>query len=210
MTNDSPYNPLDKLNLGRSVTEAILAKTVVPLGDVPTVKGAGIYVIYYTGDFEVYAPIARANQRDRFAWPIYVGKAIPSGGRKGKSVADAVLGTALKSRLAEHAESVDAATNLDVADFHCQYLTVDDIWIPLAESLLIEQLRPLWNQALDGFGNHDPGDGRKDQKRSPWDAVHPGRAWAVKLKPSKLSPDILLERLRENVAKLAAEREFGR
>lgn len=210
MTNDSPYNPLDKLNLGRSVTEAILGKPVSPLGNVPAVKGAGIYVIYYTGGFDVYAPIARANQRARFSWPIYVGKAIPSGGRKGKSVSDAALSTALKSRLAEHAESVEAATNLDISDFHSRYLTLDDVWIPLAESLLIEQLRPLWNQALDGFGNHDPGNGRKDQKRSPWDAVHPGRAWAVKLKPSKVSADTLLERLREDVTKLAAERESVR
>lgn len=28
--------------------------------------------------------------------------------------------------------------------------------MPLAESMLIEQLKPVWNVCLDGFGNHDP------------------------------------------------------
>ena len=28
--------------------------------------------------------------------------------------------------------SIEEASNLDIADFHCRYLIVDDIWIPLA------------------------------------------------------------------------------
>ena len=34
---------------------------------------------------------------------------------------------------------------------------MDDIWIPLGESLLIEMFVPLWNRILDGFGIHDLG-----------------------------------------------------
>jgi len=33
----------------------------------------------------------------------------------------------------------------------------------------------------DGFGNHDPGSGRYNQKRSVWDQVHPGRSWATRM-----------------------------
>src|SRR5690349_4428966 len=55
--------------------------------------------------------------------------------------------------------------------------------IPLGESILIQRFNPVWNQAVDGFGNHDPGSGRHKQKRSAWDAIHPGRAWASKLQP---------------------------
>jgi hypothetical protein len=34
---------------------------------------------------------------------------------------------------------------------------------------------------IDGFGNKDPGKRRKDQYRSPWDVIHPGRKFAEKL-----------------------------
>jgi hypothetical protein len=40
-----------------------------------------------------------------------------------------------------------------------------------------------WNVLIDGFGNHDPGGGRYNQKKSSWDVIHPGRTWAEKLKP---------------------------
>jgi hypothetical protein len=72
-------------------------------------------------------------------------------------------------------------------------LIVDDIWIPLGESLLISMFSPLWNQTLDGFGNHDPGAGRCNQQRSSWDLVHPGRPWAQKLKPNIRSKDEILK-----------------
>jgi hypothetical protein len=67
-----------------------------------------------------------------------------------------------------------------IADFQARYLTVDDIWIPLGESLLITKFRPVWNIALDGFGNHDPGKGRYEGLRPLWDHLHPGRPWAEK------------------------------
>ena len=116
---------------------------------------------------------ARAPQ-----WPIYIGKAIPSGGRKGAAVTSGITGQHLWKRLREHADSVRAATNLDIDDFQCRYSTVDDIWIPLGETLLIARFKPVWNLALDGFGNHDPGAGRYNGLRPIWDVLHPGRAWA--------------------------------
>lgn len=72
---------------------------------------------------------------------------------------------------------------------YCRYLVVDDIWIPLGESLLIEKLQPLWNITLDGFGNHDPGGGRYKQQRSPWDVMHPGRDWAAKCSENRQSKE---------------------
>lgn len=54
--------------------------------------------------------------------------------------------------------------------------------------MLIEQFRPIWNLAIDGFGNKDPGKRRKDQYRSPWDVLHPGRQFAGKLDGRMNSP----------------------
>jgi hypothetical protein len=90
----------------------------------------------------------------------------------------------MHKRLGDHAASIEQVENLDLKDFKCRFLVVDDIWIPLAESLLIEMFSPLWNSKLTGFGNHDPGSGRYKQKRSFWDTIHPGRRWAYKLQPS--------------------------
>lgn len=50
----TPYNPLDKENLGRSVAGAMLNSTVFPLRGLEPFHGAGIYAIYYTGDFAPY------------------------------------------------------------------------------------------------------------------------------------------------------------
>lgn len=99
-------------------------------------------------------------------------------------------------RLMEHAESIEQAGNLNIADFACRYLVVDDIWIPLGESLLIEKLSPLWNRTLDGFGNHDPGGRRAAQYRSPWDVVHAGRPWVEKLAKHPKTADELVAQVR--------------
>lgn len=175
-----PFNPLDKKHLGESVAEAMLEGPVHPLPPEPFI-GAGIYAIYYVGDFEAYRQMADANKDGKFQWPIYVGKAVPAGARKGGFGLGADPGLALQKRLCEHFESISAAQNLDESDFYCRYLVVDDIWIPLAESLLIEKFQPVWNRVIDGFGNHDPGKGRYEQQKSPWDMLHPGRMWAERL-----------------------------
>jgi hypothetical protein len=183
---DVPYNPLDKLNLGKSVAEALLDRPDHPLGAIPQFAGAGIYVIYYRGDHPLYAPVTEANDDD-LRWPIYIGKAVPSGGRRGNSFLSTATGNHLFGRLAEHRESVVAADNLDVDDFVARYLIVDDIWIPLGESLLISTFKPVWNRVLDGFGNHDPGSGRYNGMRPMWDMLHPGRSWAARMRDHQLS-----------------------
>ena len=179
----SPFNPLDKRNLAESVTDAMLAQPVKPLPPQPFI-GAGIYAIYYTGQFPLYQKIASCNDGGLFQQPIYVGKAVPAGARKGGLGLDAEPGQTLYNRLCDHAKSMAEANNLESSSFFCRFLAVDDIWIPLAESLLIERFSPLWNMVLDGFGNHDPGKGRYNQQKSPWDTIHPGRTWADRLQPN--------------------------
>jgi Eco29kI restriction endonuclease len=172
-----PYNPLDKLNLGRSVVEAMLALPATPLPQLEPFDGAGIYAIYYHGTFPPYAALTAAFGSPNEA-PIYVGKAVPSGARRGASLTASAKGRYLFRRISEHRDSLEAATNLLVDDFSVRSLVVDDIWIPLGESLLISTFRPVWNQLIDGFGNHDPGAGRYAGLRPLWDLLHPGREWA--------------------------------
>ena len=191
-----PYNPLDKLYLGESVAKALLNRPVVPLPPDPFI-GAGIYALYYVGKFPAYKKIAERNFKDQWAGPIYVGKAVPPGAGKGGYGLGESPGEVLYRRLREHAESIQQTKNLVIDDFKCRYLVVDDIWIPLGESLLISMLSPLWNKLIDGFGNHDPGAGRYNQQRSTWDEIHPGRPWAAKLRPHPRSTDEILKNIAE-------------
>ena len=162
-----PYNPLEKENLGKSVADSLVSKAPVPLGGVERFHGAGVYAIYYTGTFDVYSELGIWNSgEDGVKVPIYVGKAVPTGGRKGNVDPEvSAKGTALFSRLEEHRKSIEQTSNLKIEDFSCRYLVVDDIWIPLGESLLIQRHRPIWNSVIDGFGNHDPGAGRRKGAR---------------------------------------------
>lgn len=175
-----PFNPLDKKNLGASVAEALLTKEVHPLGQLPAFDGAGIYALYYTGDFKAYEQVSRLNANGQFMLPIYVGKAVPKGSRVG-STTGVPAGRVLYNRLKEHGDSIRAASNINVDDFHCRFLVVDDIWIPLGESLIISRFTPVWNSLVDGFGNHAPGKGRLAGMRPRWDVLHPGRGWAERL-----------------------------
>ncbi|RVP97121.1 Eco29kI family restriction endonuclease [Sinorhizobium meliloti] len=192
---DCPYNPLDKANLAKSIEFELLGRPPIPLSAAGDMKGAGIYVIYYMGDFPNCAPIAAGNANGAFSRPIYIGKAIPKGGRKGGLSADTSKGRALADRLAQHAASIEQASNLRIEDFLVRFLVVDDIWIPLGENILIETFKPLWNRAIDGFGNRDPGRRRATQYRSPWDVLHPGRAFATKLADSPLTDVVLRQRV---------------
>lgn len=177
-----PFNPLDKRNLGENVCQAMLRQEVAPLSKLTRFRGAGIYAIYYSGKFAAYKPIAKSNMGGEFTAPIYVGKAVPKGARKGGEL-ESEPESDLYTRLNQHARSIEDASNLDIKDFHCRYLVVDDIWIPLAESLLIATFNPLWNKLVDGFGNHDPGKGRHMGLRPRWDVIHPGRPWADRCQP---------------------------
>lgn len=169
------YDPLDYENLARSVVEALLGGPEQPLPPSEPFEGAGVYAIYYRGNFEPYSSLVKADPLP----PIYVGKAVPTGARKGARRSSA--GRELYQRLNQHSKSIDQAENVDLDDFTCRYLVVVPVWITLAERFLVEHYKPVWNVAIDGFGNHDPGAGRRGMKRPRWDILHPGRPWAAKL-----------------------------
>lgn len=197
------FNPLDKENIGKSIVEALLSSPSRPLSDLQSFVGAGVYAIYYRGSFLPYRPLAHLNSNeDRH--PIYVGKAMPKGGRKGLVMDASMDGTGLYDRLRDHAKSVIEAENLEIADFHFRQLILDDVWISLGEALLIQRFQPLWNQVVEGFGNHHPGGGRKEGMRPVWDELHPGRSWAALFKAPKLSRDEIIGLVRKHFANLAA------
>lgn len=189
-----PYNPLDKEKLGESVANALLAAPLSPLPPAPF-EGAGVYALYYHGPFAAYS---RLNHSES---PIYIGKAVPIGARKGHLLLESAKGTSLFQRLRDHSESIDQV-GLDRKHFQCRHLVVDDIWIPLGESLLIRRFRPVWNVLLEGFGNHDPGGRRVKGAISRWDTVHPGRPWVAKrdLLPNSKSREVWLAEVEEFLA----------
>jgi hypothetical protein len=167
------YNPLSVDELGRNAARALIeyAADVLPPGE--SFDGAGVYTLHYLGRFQAYAGLGADS-------PIYVGKADPPGRRQGRRATDSAT-TPLYSRLVHHSQSIESANNLNLCDFRCRWLVLDPVWVGLTEQVLIAQYQPLWNIVVDGFGNNDPGRGRRNQRRSQWDTLHPGREWAFNL-----------------------------
>jgi len=180
-----PYDPLDYANLARSVVNALLEGPQHSLPPQEPFEGSGVYAIYYHGDFAGYAGLVESATPT----PIYVGKAVPTGARKGGRKATA--GRELYQRLAQHGKSIEQTENLQPTDFTCRYLVVVPVWITLAERFLVEHFQPVWNVAVDGFGNHDPGAGRRAMKRPLWDILHPGRPWAAGLNAEMSYQEVL-------------------
>lgn len=171
-------HPLDRVNLGRSLETALLSRPLTPLTGVPPFWGSGIYAIYFRGSgaHALYGRLADSPS------PIYVGRAVPRGARKGLvEEEEERRSRSLWERLDQHRDSVEQAQDLDVEDFRCRWLVADMLFVQMAERLMIQTYRPVWSLFIDGFGNHDPGGGREDQERSRWDTLHPGRYWAPKL-----------------------------
>lgn len=179
------YNPLDVDELGKNAARALMDYPSVNLPPDESFEGGGVYTIHYAGRFPAYADMVDRE-------PIYVGKADLPGKRQGRRAASRTT-PALYRRLSKHAETIQSAENLDLLDFSCRWLVLDPVWIGLTEQVLISTYRPIWNVAVDGFGNNDPGRGRHNQRRSQWDTLHPGRPWAVHLRDSTDSRGVILE-----------------
>lgn len=185
-----PFDPLNRVNLGRSVETALLSQPVFPLADVPPFWGSGIYAIYLVDGAK--APKKLYGLVAGEPVPIYVGRAVPKGARKGLVTDElAARSRALWDRLDEHRASIEQASNLDLDGFGCRWLVADQLFVPMAESLMIATYHPVWNVTVDGFGNHDPGAGRHRGERTKWDTLHPGRPWAKRLaEPSASASDL--------------------
>jgi hypothetical protein len=186
MRGNDPYNPLDKQHLGESVAQRLMLEPEHALPLDHRFAGAGVYALFYHGNHPAYRLLTRAAEAN-IDVPIYVGKAVPEGARKGGFGLGVSPGFVLHGRIREHGVTIQQ-TGLDIQDFGVRFLLVDDIWIPLGESMLISRYQPVWNFVLDGFGNHDPGKGRYNQQKSAWDVLHPGRPWANLLPPNPFPP----------------------
>ncbi|MCF6179309.1 MAG: Eco29kI family restriction endonuclease, partial [Geopsychrobacter sp.] len=153
----------------------------LPLSEIFT--GTGVYALYYTGQNPLYIKYAEMN-RLSYGCPIYVGKAVPKGWRQSR-VSEGVgpQSRELHSRLREHSRNITTGDDLLLTDFSCRFVIFEQEgsdMISTIEAALIKLNRPLWNTAVDGFGNHDPGRGRYEQAKSDWDVIHAGRSWADK------------------------------
>jgi hypothetical protein len=188
---ESFFDPSDPALFGVFAAIALMGQERVPLGALESNRfyGSGVYAIYYKGTVDYYRPIASSET------PIYVGKASPASA-VARSPED--QGVKLHVRLNEHRKNIERANNLEIRDFDCRYLVVQTGLQESAENALIGLFHPIWNsetKILYGFGKHgDSGDTRGND-RSPWDVIHPGRAWAVhdKLKDSKTLSQITAE-----------------
>jgi len=114
---NKPYNPLDLKNIGIQLAVRLLHSKEKPLPP-KEFKGAGVYAIFYIGRNPLYAKLGQINRQYGCSWPIYVGKAVPAGARKGILAEDqADDSRALFDRLCEHAKSIESTETLTLSDF---------------------------------------------------------------------------------------------
>lgn len=165
------FDPSDTRVFGRVAAMALLAQDCIPLSVIPNVYGSGVYALYYLGNSPLYQAISHT------ATPIYVGKSTPPDG----AITVIEQDNALTTRLGDHRNSIHHAINLGLEDFQFRFLVVASGWESPAELELIRYFRPVWNKGngiepVHGFGNHDPGSGRGDGRKSEWDTLHTGRS----------------------------------
>lgn len=170
----SVFDPSSPKIVGRFVSLALVAQARHPLSDIPRTYGSGVYAIYYRGDYPLYAPISGTET------PIYVGQAAPASNH---ARLPREQGDKLSSRLATHKRNIGKANDtLTLDDFSFRSLVVQSGWESPAEDYLIHLFRPIWNSEtniLYGLGKHGDDAKTRANKRSPWDTLHPGRAWAM-------------------------------
>ncbi|OJJ12965.1 hypothetical protein BKI51_02545 [Alphaproteobacteria bacterium AO1-B] len=168
---DAFFDPSEPRLIGHFVALALISQDRRPLGEIKPFYGAGVYAIYYTGADLVYGPISRRET------PIYVGKADPPVGAATLLEQE----TKLYGRLNEHRKNIDKVAGIEIEDFECRALAVQSGYQAAAESHLINLFKPIWNnetKILFGIGKHGDAATTRANNKSPWDTLHPGRAWA--------------------------------
>ena len=182
------------------VKDAIRFFNGTPVHTLPppnSLLGTGVYALYYTGQNPLYQRYAELN-RLSYDYPIYIGKAVPRGWRQARA-SDNPLNQSreLIGRLREHSRSIILGAELLLEDFMCRFVIFEEEgsdMISTIEAALIKLNRPLWNTAVDGFGNHDPGSGRYEQAKSDWDVIHEGRAWANKCNGAHTEKSVIISK----------------
>jgi hypothetical protein len=167
------FDPSNPNVVGRIVGITMIAQKRKPLANIERFYGAGVYALYYNGDFPAYARISRREH------PIYVGKADPADAASKTAMEQ---GDRLARRLTDHWKNIaKAETTLRLEDFEYRALVVQTGWQTSAEDYLIHLFKPIWNSEVGicyGFGKHGDDPGTRANLRSPWDTLHPGRDWA--------------------------------
>ena len=160
------------------------------LNNLPKFNGAGVYALFLkTAECTCYHGSLPSMH------PIYVGKAVPPGSRQGLRAGD---GTALRTRLQKHLNSIKQAENLKNEDFLCRFMILQGRstdMISAMESYLIRQYGPLWNSYIDGFGINAPGAGRYNQAPSEWDTLHSGRYYAAQLTGQPRDIEVIMQKI---------------
>ena len=173
-----------------------------------TFLGTGVYALYYIGQNPLYRKYAELN-RLAYIYPIYVGKAVPKGWRQSRiSGSTQNQSRELHNRLREHSRSITVGAELLLEEFMCRFVIFEDEasdMIGTIEAALIKLNQPLWNVAIDGFGNHDPGRGRYEQAKSDWDVIHLGRPWAERCNGKHQEKSVIVANI-ENYFKNMGER----
>ena len=159
-------------------------------------SGCGVYILYYNGSF--YNDLVGYSCESYFiTHPIYVGKAVPTGWRNGRS-ARKELSYNLWKRIQEHSKNIDQVFNLNAKDFQCKYIILDSDLITTVEARLIRDYKPIWNCIIDGFGNHHPGKTRFDQVKPNWDVLHPGRPWSFEMSENE-NENMLIDKIKKSL-----------
>ena len=176
-----PFTPPEDRRVVDAMTEELLQCPVESICDmVGIVDTPGIYAIYYIGDYPAYEPLLKWNEGGAFAWPIYVGKACgPGEGCENSFVVGRRV--TIRERMQAHCCDINAASNLDMADFYCRFLSMEDVLAIQGESLLIARFAPLWNLVVDGFEDCGASHRTHGMVKGRWDALHPGRQHAESL-----------------------------
>jgi len=192
------------------VKDAVRFFNGTPVHTLPPIEsflGTGVYALYYTGCNPLYKKYAELN-RLSYGYPIYVGKAVLRGWRQARSSDNALSQSReLIGRLREHGRSITHSVDLSLEDFMCRFVIFEEEgsdMISTIEAALIKLNKPLWNTAVDGFGNHDPGSGRYEQAKSDWDVVHEGRVWASKCNGKHAEKNTVISNIRLHLKKLGA------
>lgn len=209
------FDPADPKAIGRMVSIALLAQPMIPLADVRPAYGSGVYAIYYRGDHPLYAGISGSET------PIYVGKADPA---NDDASTTREQGAKLTARLLEHAGTIGTAeayadqlpahlSPIRLADFQCRRLVCATNAQLVAEKHLIRTFWPIWNaetKACWGMSKHGDAASTRANKRSPWDVVHPGRAWALDERlVDSLSPPEIESRIESTLQRVPARRDHA-
>lgn len=98
----------------------------------------------------------------------------------GRGALYAGAAASLRSRTGRHLKTIRDAHHLRLDGMWFAFLPTESAAsASLVEAILIEELRPPWNdRACAGFGNQHPGFGRLASARtSSWDAAFGGRSW---------------------------------